>query len=138
MIGFHTSEIQLWSAVSRGQKPLNRQIRALLENFKASSSEAWTTWTVGVGTSLTIWAGACPPEVDEPTAIFAKLRAIFYLPKQRVRIRIIKPAREEATGKCDLRQLISGIDYPISSGDHLHKRQRQPNEPQIREQQNRK
>src|ERR1700734_2410964 len=78
MIGFHTSEIQLWSAISRGQKPLNRQIRALSENFKASSSESWTTWIVGAGASLTIWAGDCPPEADEPPVIFAKLGAIFY------------------------------------------------------------
>ena len=46
MTCFHTSEIQLLRAVNRGQKQLNRQIRALSENFKASSSEAWTTWTV--------------------------------------------------------------------------------------------
>ena len=60
MIGFHTSEIQLWRAVSGSQKPLNLQIRALSENFKASSSEAWTTWTVGARASLTIWVGVCP------------------------------------------------------------------------------
>jgi len=80
MIGFHTSEIQFWSAISRGQKPLNRQNRALSENFKASSSEAWTTWIVGAGDSVTIWAGNCPPEADDPPVIFAKLGAIFYLP----------------------------------------------------------
>ena len=78
MIGFHTSEIQLWSAISRGQKPLNRQIRALSENFKDSSSESSTTWIVGAGASLTIWAGDCPPEADEPPVIFAKVGAIFY------------------------------------------------------------
>jgi len=59
---------------------LSQQIRALSENFKASSSEAWTTWTLGIGASLTIWAGAYPLEADEPTATFAKLGAIFYLP----------------------------------------------------------
>ena len=79
MIGFHTSEIQLWSAIRRGQKPLNRQIRALSENFKASSSESWTTWIVGARASLTIWAGDFPSEADEPPVIFAKLGAIFYL-----------------------------------------------------------
>ena len=68
----------MWSAISRGQKPLNRQIRALSENFKASLSESWTTWIVGAGASLTIWAGDCPPEADEPPVIFAKLGAIFY------------------------------------------------------------
>jgi len=57
---------------------LNRQIRALSENFKASLSEAWTTWIVGARASLTIWAGDCPPEVDEPPVIFAKLGAIFF------------------------------------------------------------
>ena len=41
-----------------------------------------------------IWAGAYPPEADEPTTIFAKLGAIFYLPvepKEWVRIKIIEP-----------------------------------------------
>jgi len=53
---------------------------ALSENFKASSSEAWTTWIVGAGASLMIWVVACPLEADKPPAIFAKLGAIFYLP----------------------------------------------------------
>jgi len=79
MIGFHTSEIQLWRAVSYGEKPLNRQIMAISEKFRASSSEAWTTWTMGAGASLTIWVGAFPPKADrvEPAAIFAKLGAIW-------------------------------------------------------------
>jgi len=94
MKGFHTSKIQLWRAISRGQKPLNRQIRALSENFKASSSEDWTNWIVGVGASLTMWAGACPPKADEPAAIFAKLRAIFYLP--------VEPSRREIRQKIRL------------------------------------
>ena len=33
---------------------------------------------MGAGASLTIWAGDCPPEADEPPVIFAKLGAIFY------------------------------------------------------------
>ena len=31
---------------------------------------------MGAGASLTIWAGDCPPEADEPLIIFAKLGAI--------------------------------------------------------------
>jgi len=94
MTGFHISEIQLWRAVNRDQKPLNRQNRALSKNFKASSSEAWTTWTVGARASLTIWAGAYPPEANgtEPEAIFAKLGAIFARRKPR-------PSRREIRQK---------------------------------------
>ena len=66
----------------------------LSENFKASSSEAWTTWTVGAGASLTIWAGAFPPEADDPKAIFTKLRAIFYL--------LVDPSHKEIRKKIRL------------------------------------
>ena len=79
MTGFHTFEIQLWRAVNRGQKPLNRHIRALSKKIRASLSEAWATWIVGARASLMIWARACLPKADgaDPTTIFAKLGAIW-------------------------------------------------------------